>query len=582
MAKNNLFDLGTTSRGEYKRCLGKKADGSTHMFVLGRDRAQACIAVVKLLEVWHAVEARWEVKKDTERPVWDAATLEVAKAVARGKTVARVPYPKPLPGEGAVGATLGGEPLRAGDGESFLVGFRQWLYELRAMFPTMVIEPEDATLAAVVDEGLGAVRQYHEKVAAAHADKAEVIATFLGDAPLAKGPTLADALDAYGEHLKLEHRAPDGDVTEFGGVARRRVTTLKEHLDREGKLTTPLAQVGGTFLDRWLLYWQGRPPGKKTGKPVSPETVRNMGKTVRAFVRWLSAGDDFAWRRPPDWEPRRLRPKKSNEEKAAARTKRVRYTRAELVTLWEYALPVERLMIALSLNCGFGAREIETLSLGEVGFEKKLIDRTRTKTDVYGMWPLWDVTAAGLRWYLENERPESDSPFVFVHDSGRPWHALTKGRNRKQTIPSMWERLNARVAKDHPGFVELSFGKMRKTLSHSIRQRHGVEIADLYLGHGEHEIADAYTGKRFKKLLKVVRRYERRCRPVFAGVAEPFAPPDMAPNAALPRATVRRIRELRAQGYKLAKVAELAGVCVQTVRRYVPPTRSRGRSDPAP
>jgi hypothetical protein len=82
------------------------------------------------------------------------------------------------------------------------------------------------------------------------------------------------------------------------------------------------------------------------------------------------------------------------------------FTEEELRVLWRYALPWERLLMTLALNCGFGMAEIATLQRAELHLDRphphaaqigvdpgpaKWIMRLRGKTDVYGEWKLWPV-----------------------------------------------------------------------------------------------------------------------------------------------------------------------------------------------
>ena len=82
----------------------------------------------------------------------------------------------------------------------------------------------------------------------------------------------------------------------------------------------------------------------------------------------------------------------------------------ELAALMEYGTPLERSLLLLALNCGFGAREIATLAWEEVHLRTahgpamqgllgcrttdadSFIKRNRGKSGVYGEWLLFPLT----------------------------------------------------------------------------------------------------------------------------------------------------------------------------------------------
>jgi integrase len=544
--KRDPFDLTTDSRGNLKRTIGKKwkDDGSDIIpatFYLGRDRAAAGVASVNLGKAWDAVCERWYRRKDTEFPLWDEVTYPIAMAVAASKDHVAVTYPL----EEDIDLLQWGEKLD--------MEISHWLAELRGMFPFIQIELANGQLRDKVGFTLDCAEDRAEK-------KLAEVRQLKGKAG---GKTLAEALQGYEEYAAKKYQR-DGRPTEFAGLVRRRIAALREHLG-DG-VNTLLAGVDTAFLDEWVLYWQNRPANKRGGA-VSREWAKGVIKQVRDFVRWLNRRvAEYGWRTPPDHQVLPARVKPTPEEIVTAKAKRRRYKRDELAVLWEYARPQERVLLVLALNCGFGAREIETLGLAEVDLDNALIDKTRTKTLVRGKWRLWPETVAGLRWYLAR-RPQSDSPLVFVKAGGKPFLTQTKGDNRGQTIPNAWDRLYKRVAKDHPEFVKLSFNKLRKTGPDWVRKHHSDELADMMLGHGKAGVLDAYTGKPVRRLFRALRRYRRFLAPVFT-VPDPFAAPALKKNTALSLGTIKRIQDLRRQGYTMKKTAELVGVCVDSVRRY--------------
>lgn len=101
----------------------------------------------------------------------------------------------------------------------------------------------------------------------------------------------------------------------------------------------------------------------------------------------------------------------------------------ELVILFKYATPLERVYILLGLNCGFAVSEFGTLRINQIfrhqlhGFDSLInyqsspgqswIKRVRLKSKVYGEWLLWPETVAAIEWAIERRKKQPD----FLHDA---------------------------------------------------------------------------------------------------------------------------------------------------------------------
>jgi integrase len=387
------------------------------------------------------------------------------------------------------------------------------------------------------------------------------------------------ALDAYAEQ-RVRPRYTDGIgvLSQFGKLVLKRVGALKEHHQ-----DLALSRVDGPFLENMVLYWSKRPQ-TKFGKPCSREWAVGVIKTLRDFVRWLHRTRAFDWKKPDDYEVAAVRVPAFPEELTHEEVK-PRYTKDEVATLFEYARGVERLLLLLGLNCGFGQAEIATLKLSEVCLDKKRVRRVRTKTGAPGQWALWDVTVAGIRWYLGTVRPQSDSPFLFLTRDGRRFDALTKGNNRSQHIPNQWGRVLVRVRKDKPEFRKLSFNKLRKTSSNWVRHRWGKEVADAFLADGKRERVDAYTERRWGDVLRACRWLGKKLAGIFSAAPDPWPAPvgkKVVPNTSVSPGTIKRMQTLRNQGYTIKKIAEVAGVSMATVLKYTQkPSAKPAQCEPA-
>jgi len=127
-------------------------------------------------------------------------------------------------------------------------------------------------------------------------------------------------------------------------------------------------------------------------------------------------------------------------------------------------------------------------------------------------------------------------------------------------LPNTWNALVGRVRKDHPDFLALSFGKLRKTGANLVNG----EVAGVFLCHGQavrtDGLADVYTDRPFGKVFKAFRKVEEYLQPMFTGTPENSFPEErkkFGPSISLGQ--IRRIRSLSKHGYKITKIAELVG-----------------------
>jgi hypothetical protein len=367
---------------------------------------------------------------------------------------------------------------------------------------------------------------------------------------------------------------PDGSgrISPTGRLWQRQVRQIKAHAE-----DMPLGLFDLHKIDHLIHYWASRPTMKRTKKPASPDTVKDIIKRVRTFVKWLHKTSEFKWRKPDDYEPGRVRIRLTPQERSARLIPdRVQtYTAEELATLYEYASPWERFLMVLALNCGFGIDQISMLQVAEVHaagerHSSPWIGRVRYKTGVYGEWALWPQTVAGIEW-MKKRREGSEETGLVLTKKGRPL-SLTAGSNRNMAIPNAWNILTKRVQKDHPEFRRLSFNKLRKTAIDLVRKLSDGETAGIFACHGQvvsDDLLERYANRHFAKVFEAIDRLYKVLEPVFAEVADPF-PADMKKhNPFVTVAQRRRMAELRAQGYTQKKIAEELGLHRGTVAAYL-------------
>ena len=540
MAKKGL---GTSERGEPKADVGfKKTEKgfAQHRFYLGTDKVQAGLRKARLLTLWACVEERWKRRVDEgriaeDRPLWDGTTLLIAKEIAKG----------------AVKVVL---PKVEDD-------FRQpeeiagWLREMQDDFPVVTLALEDAEAQAEGDAAWN-------ETARRHMDAGKRI--LRKKSPL----MLFKALDMYSEWIKAQakSRVVGTDIMKPG--AKRELNYI--NLTKRQPLDMNLADLGANGLDKIQDYWEGRPKSAKQ-ELMAIDTCRDLIKTFRRFARWMHREDSIAWRLPQDHVFRKMRLERTSiEEAARANPEQIkRYKIEQISILFEYANPYQRLLLLLGLNCGFGRSEIHHLLCDYI--QGDYIKGIRHKTKVYGEWCLWPITKQAIEWYLAHRRPESKLPELILSKEGLPLALPTSVGNTRQNINSTWKNLLDRIEKDHPEFPKLSFNKLRKTSGNFVRRVADGETMKVFHARGKpvkgDDHSEVYSNRHFPKVFRAIRRIGRKLQPLFDAVQEPFpaevTKPQVSPS------TIRRIKDLRKQGFKLAKIGEIVGLCEDTVRKYL-------------
>ena len=230
-------------------------------------------------------------------------------------------------------------------------------------------------------------------------------------------PTLHEAFDGYQEFIKEEYFRPEeGNLTAWGNTQRRQVETLRNHHQNQ-----PLAELDEEAVVKLISYWRRRPYKQGTNKPVTSKSAGNYIKTLKRFLKWLDRTSSFTWRKPfalNDLETRVQVLRSDYENKGLAQVDT--FSLEELKLLMRYGQPLDRLLVLLGLNCGFGKAEISSILLNQVHLfsahdkwhcelmnytttdADSFIKRIRLKTGVYGEHLLFKLTVEGLQWAIEN------------------------------------------------------------------------------------------------------------------------------------------------------------------------------------
>ncbi|MBT3201487.1 MAG: hypothetical protein HN350_16420 [Phycisphaerales bacterium] len=277
-------------------------------------------------------------------------------------------------------------------------------------------------------------------------------------------------------------------------------------------LDRPLASVGYDQLTALVNKLTSRPKSPNTGKKIAAQTAINLIAAARQFFNWLR--DSGKWEDPRGFE-RIFRVNRrallTNQERRQAAHGVEVFTVEELTKLWQAANEQNRLFISLALNCGFAQMEISTLRTWEIELEAvpKRIARHRRKTEVYGSWVLWGVTADLLERRL-GWTPKNAEDYALLTRNGRPYVSYGNG-NRTDVIGQAWAKLVKKA-----GVTKLGFRYLRKTGADMIRKIGGLEVSEAYLAHSEKTLARVYSNRDFDKLADALGTMETKLAAVFA------------------------------------------------------------------
>src|SRR5262249_36787863 len=257
--------------------------------------------------------------------------LSIGAAVARGETVCTVALPSGVEGKPTEQQLL-------------------WLYLLQRDFPGFTLRLPATTSVGPTVKSL---MDRAEKVEQGAALEGKIFRAVAGAPAPACGQTLHQALDAFSLYVAECHKTADGRPNPTCRLHQRQTKQIKEH-----QADMSLSAFGLAEIEALVNYWRNRPLSQD-GEPYAPDSVRDVIKRIKEFVRWLHRSP-FQWRKPEDLEWGYIRiPRNPVEDDLPDELPT--YTIPELETLYEYASPFERLCMLLALNCGFGQDMILTL-----------------------------------------------------------------------------------------------------------------------------------------------------------------------------------------------------------------------------
>lgn len=565
------------SQGHYARQIGwklaKNGKRIQHKFRLGSDLNEAKRREEKLRQIWESVEHC----SSEPLPVWTSFALDVAKRVAKGECDI---------------------VLSRSDGESELA-YASRIQQLQSEVPVVRFVPGDVAAYSLGQERRICQNRRPIEVPWVPPDAlqdAKVI-TGVNWAPVMdwarethreNAGTLHQAMRDFIAWIEEDYYRPHlGRITDYGRNKIHQVKTLMTRHD-----DVPLTQLDYEEVERMVRFWRQRPPKKDSEDRITVKSASNYIGELRRFFAWLHRSNRYPWRKPDDFDDIDVTVDRDHEGKQRKLAHTPVFTLDELVLLNRYATPLERVMLLLGLNCGFGAVEIATLTIGDLYLFKahsrrhreildfdstnkdSFIKRVRRKNGVYGEFLLFPQTVEAIQWSLERRYQQPDptsSASLLLNSRGEPYDKPTKSGNRNQQIPNRFEDLLRRIRDDDNEINKLSFGKLRKTAGDLIRRFSDGEIAGVFLMHGQavdtDDLADVYTNRPFGKVFKAILRAQEHLGPMFAAAGpEPFK---AGPQAYTSRKTVDRIVKLHDDGLSIREIAAKVGKSTTTVHRHI-------------
>jgi DNA invertase Pin-like site-specific DNA recombinase len=547
--------------GYFRRNIGFKrtpTGRSQPKINLGRNKRQAQERLGLISAIWRRQEL--EAQQVGEEPVWDALSLAISVAIGEGRREYLLDKLHPAQDANA---------------------YAHFVEAVARLYPEIQILPGDEQVyrqgKAVEHAKLKQIENEERELLEAVKETREAILETPGNdvkyVHLLDDRTLHQALDAYCDFIRAsKFDVSEGAINDTGKNKLNMVKQIKTYLEDR-----PLTRLESfEQLDALFGVLRHRPLTHRYKRPMRKKTASNLIGELDQFFRWLDRAAKWEWKLPSDHHKISHKPLDLESDGDHDVSEIPVYTVGQLTTLYEYATPLERVILLLGLNCAFGADQIGRLKIGEI-VERKgahYIQRIRKKKKVRGRHWLFAATLEGIR-YAINERSDLPTDYVLVNRRGKPLWRKTKSGNRSRDIPNAWYRLLDRVQLDHPDFPRHGFNTIRDTSADMIRRIAGEEAASIHLTH-RHQSRDRnlrrYTNAPWKIVFAAQRKLERRLARVFSAVAQPWADREHQ------YVTVQQIKEMRRlvrEGKPVSEVAEMVKVSPSTVYRWANPSNLR-------
>lgn len=554
--------------GAWYRWVGVNAKGTKQKFRLGKDKTEAKRRLRLVIALF---ESQVEVA-EFYGGTWVPEYLKSAKMIAKGKQ-----------------ATLPRMSLKVNEEDSIQESPQTYAKHL-----AFLNRDGEVFTPANSKDLVEAVRAVEGDQRRDRLIKSKLIGTNPDRDPT--GQNIGQAIDAFIDSINTSCTSPeDESLSTWGKTQIDQLKSWKRFMS-VGQVTelnlleTDLADLTIARAQKMVDVIRTRPmtfESKRT-KRMTVKSASGIKKKIRSFFDWLDIEDQWQW-----WEPPRFRKVKysttplTSEEKHQRnlRKERWRISDDEMKILFEYATPVERVLLLLGLNCAFGAGEIGDLRIPYVKLDEGQIDGIRFKTGIDSRHSLWPETIEGLRWELARREklPKSDTSkdVLFLADRGAPlWRKLKSG-NYKNGVAKRWRDLMDRIKKDHPDFHQYSFGKLRKTAAIRVIEISNAEAASMILGHGvptDDKLLSAYVSIPWEKLFAAQKAYGDGVRPLLKTKRPPFEQP---PKNYIGKKAEQILEQFK-QGIPVQQIARELGIHPMTVYRHVDRAELREKTNGEP
>lgn len=515
-------------------------------FYLGTDEREAEARRNRLDELWQSVQTRGGEH-------WSETTLAIAHAIRRGETTYAVPMPPTWK-----------------DSDRHHARYYDLVKLYAQSYKGITFIAEDA-------DDFEKGRDQKLKVATLLSMAAERAAGAMNVPAKLSGHTFHSSLEHFAARIRetMLRRSADPaqrTTSRSGKILAEHVLRLKDcHHD------VPVENIDLHVIERMANYWKARPPAKthaarKKAKPISVDTVVNHMKALRRFVTFLNRErKTYQWQKPEEVQSVLRVDRKGllfEEEQADLANGPESFSRDELIILYRHGPDLKRLMILCGLNFGFAESEMNSFRWSEIVEENgtHFVRRIRRKSGVYGEFQVWPETMTALLWW---KRQHGSHEYVFVNDSGE--------RMSEHRLYRNWQDLIAAERKYDVNFPPLPPKFLRKTAAQQmIDYTEADEITvGIFQCRGKPVPtdfqADKYYRRRFKRVFEAQVVVREHLKPMFAA-----APTDAFTGSGrkrggspLEKATIERIRSMKAEGMKVKQIARELGLSRPTIHRHV-------------
>ena len=283
----------------------------------------------------------------------------------------------------------------------------------------------------------------------------------------------------------LEQRWKRGEVC--AAYFDRTRTSLRKFIDWIGE-DTPFNSIREIKLEDYRSFVLDRPVSKRIKRKISRSTVKEYLGALKTLYRW--AYKTYLCEHLPRNMIDFTKMPSAGEPEIAA------FTMDEIRELWATSPERLRCWIALALNCGFGAKDIADLKVGEIDWAGGYIERERSKTKIKAKFKLWTVTLD----LLKKEKPAdaiAEERF-FLTEKGSPLvhNEIVDGvLKRNDAVKcSFWRIQQATGINGGRGFY--SFRKAGATLIEVI----DPAATEMYLSHSEKGMKKHYAQRDWGRL----------------------------------------------------------------------------------